>query len=137
MLVYSNPRVPFGISLLVTKGYGISFLGFQGFNPCCKNICCKKDIFFELGRVCNPLLQSIIIFSRKVILLYKSNKTKNHLLKFNNKVYPLTVCNFPLLWLWTCDNLVDFKILWIFLYYEYYDTNISPGWENFGVTPKS
>ena len=54
---------------------------------------------------------------------------------------PLTVCNFPLLQLWTFDHSVDFQTFWIFLYYEYYmshiETNISPGWENFGVTPKS
>ena len=49
MLLYSNPRVPFGISFVVTKGSGTGFLEFQVFNPCWKNLlshfCREKDIF--------------------------------------------------------------------------------------------
>ena len=51
MLVYSNPRVPFGINFLVTKGFAIGFLEFQVLNPHCKNLvshfCCEKYIFFR------------------------------------------------------------------------------------------
>ena len=52
----------------------------------------------------------IVTFSRKIIVLYKSNESKNRSRKFINKDCPLKVCDFSLLhMIISCDYVINLK----------------------------
>ena len=75
MLIYRNPRVPFGISFLVTKGSGISFLESKKQPPemFCKIRCSEK--FQKVGRK-TPVLESLF---NKITGFQASNFIKKRL----------------------------------------------------------